>query len=66
MKILYQCENCKSTSPSRYWIFRCYECDEEICEDCMFGWGRCVKCAAGQTREELEKKFKEESCEQDM
>lgn len=61
MKILYQCENCKSTSHRRDWIFFCRECDEEICEDCMFGWGRCKICAAGQTREELDNKFNKEN-----
>jgi len=61
MKIVYQCDNCKRYHNKRDIIFYCRECDEEICESCMYGWGRCKKCAVGQTREELEKKFNEES-----
>lgn len=59
MKTVYQCDNCKAIHSSKVWIFHCIECDTEICEDCMFGWATCKKCAVGKTNEFLQKRFEE-------
>jgi len=57
VKIVYGCERCHSEHDHHNWVFPCHECGQEICEDCMYGWGVCQKCAEGKTNKELKEKF---------
>jgi hypothetical protein len=61
MKITYQCETCEAHQPLRTWVFPCRECEKEICEDCMRGWGRCKPCSEGRSDAELQTLFDAES-----
>lgn len=57
MKLVYQCDNCKTTWDIKTWIFRCIECEKEICETCMYSWATCKQCANGKTDEFLKIRF---------
>ena len=57
VKTVYVCERCNAEHDSQMWVFDCYTCGKEICEDCMYGWGVCQECAKGKTREFLEAQF---------
>lgn len=59
MRILYQCEACQCAHKIRSWIFHCWDCGKEVCEDCMYSYATCKDCAKSKTDDELKERFDE-------
>ena len=53
MKSGYQCETCKSFHEVKTYIWDCFGCKKEVCENCFSMYGRCKSCASRYTEEEL-------------
>lgn len=57
MKTVYLCENCGRVHSLRSFIFHCTDCEKEICDECMYGWATCKRCAQSKSDEELKERF---------
>lgn len=59
MKIRYMCDSCFRSHELKSFIFSCIFCDNEICDECMWGFATCKNCKVSKTPKELEDKYRE-------